>query len=359
MHILSSLLGRRRSTLAIAFVALSGACKIPTDAPVIDQSWTVPATSTQIAVDQLLPSSVTITSDSTGFLVTVPSASVTRSLGQDCASCAAANGAVIPKPAFVANVSTATTLPPEVVSATIATGTLQLNIKNNYNFDPLRPSAAAGSATGFAVITVSSGANVIGKDSVNGATTALGSGTTLIRSIPLSGSISGSSGVTIAMTLNSPAGDPVTINSALTIVASATVPQPIKITGVTVNVTGKSVTKAANFDLHSIDSTIIRHATGGTLLLAITNPFNVSGPFTLTLTPGTGAPIVRTINIAAGSSNVSATFSQAEIQRILGSNVAYTLTGTVNGASSIQITPKQVVAVTARFQVGLEVGTLK
>ena len=358
MNTLSNTLGRRRSTLAIACLALSGACKVPTDAPVIDQSWTVPANSTQIAVDQLLPSTVTITTDSTGFLVTVPSASITRSLGQDCASCAAANGAVIPKPAFVANASTATTLPPEVVSATIASGTLQLSIKNNYNFDPLRPSAAAGSATGFAVITVSSGANVIGKDSVNGATTSFGSGTTLVRPIALSGSISGSSGVTIAMTINSPAGDPVTINSALTIVATASVPQPIKITGVSVNVSGKSVTKAANFDLKKVDSTIIRHATGGMLLLAIANPFNVSGPFTLTLN-GYGAPIVRTINITAGSSNVTATFTQAEIQRILGNDVTYTLTGTVNGASSIPITPKQVVAVTARFQVGLEVGTLK
>src|SRR5438477_3190326 len=88
--------------LTAAALAVLSACSIPTDAPKYDTEWNVPGKSTTISVNSLLPSGVSPTNDNSAFQVTVSPATstITRTLGQDCAACAALNGQTVPKPAF-------------------------------------------------------------------------------------------------------------------------------------------------------------------------------------------------------------------------------------------------------------------
>lgn len=336
---------------------LLAACDIPTSAPINDMRWVVPSQSTVIAVSNILPSGVAILGDSSGFTVSASAASVTRALSQDCAACAAANGFVAPKPAFTGNASAGTPLPSDVASAALTGGTLQVNVTNNYTFDPIRPSAAAGAARGYAVITVTNGTTVIGKDSVDGAVFALpANGGSLARSIPLSGTITGASPITMSVVLNSPAGDPVLIDASKTIVVSAT-PANLKVATATVSVVNKTVSASTNLDLTGIDSTIITHVQSGGLLLTVVNPFNVSGTLTLRLTPAGGAAVVKSVPLTTGISTPSVTFSQAEIKSLLGHAVTVTFGGAVNSTGgNVIISPKQVVSVTAKLDLSIEVG---
>ena len=319
--------------------------------------WIVPSQSTTIAVSNILPTGVSIVSDGSGFTVSASAASVTRALSQDCGACAAANGLVAPKPAFTGNATAGTALPSDVASATLSGGTLQVNVTNNYTFDPLRPSAAAGSARGYAVITVTNGTSVLGKDSVDGAAFALpANGGTLPRSIPLTGTISGASPITLTVVLNSPAGDPVLIDASRTIVVTAT-PTNLQVATANVAVVNKTITTSTNIDLSGIDNTITDHVLGGALLLTIANPFAVAGTLTVRLAPSGGTPVIKSVPLVAGTSTPSVSFTQSEIKSLLGHAVTLTISGAVNASSgTVSISPKQVVAVTTKLDLSIEVG---
>ena len=350
-------------TLAHAVpLALLAACGFPTEVPktpIVDLRWVVPSQSTRISVANLLPTGVTVPADSSGFTVSVASASVTRTLSQDCAPCVAANMLTAPKPAFVASASIATSVPVDIASATLTGGTLQVVVSNGYTFDPLYPNPIAGTPTGYAVITVSNGGNVIGRDSVNGATasTRLPSGGSLTRGIALSGTITGTSPVTVSLSLNSPAGEPVLIDASRSITVTAT-PTNLRVASANVAVVNRQLNSSSTIDLTGVDSTIINHVQNGSLLLTIVNPFTVTGTLTVRLTPQGGATITRTVPLAAGNSTPPPiSFNTAELKSLLGRSVAISYSGAVNStAGAVNITPKQTVVVTTRLDINLQVG---
>ncbi len=350
---------RKTSLSVLALAGLAG-CTVPTDAPATDVRWVVPAKTTQISVASFLPTGVAIVADSSAFTVSVLPGVVSRQLSQDCPACSAANGLNAPKPAFTGVASTSSSLPPEIASATLAAGgTLLVVVQNGYNFDPLRPNPTTNGATGFAVILVSNGGTVIGKDSVNGATTALTAGSSLTRSIPLSGTINGSSPITVSVTLNSPAGENVTIDASRSITFTVT-PQNIRVPTASITVANKSVNSSSQQDLTGVDKTISDHVLSGSLLLTIANPFTATGNLSVTLTPQGGAPISRNIALAVGTSNVSVAYTGAEIQKILGHNITIAYTGTVNSTGgAVAVSPKQAVVVQSRLDLSLELGTIK
>ncbi|MDB4893263.1 MAG: hypothetical protein JWL61_5118 [Gemmatimonadetes bacterium] len=347
-----------RTLFPFLVLSLSSACvDIPSAAPIVEQRWVVPVETQRITVANLLPGGVAVTTDSSGFAISVPSAAISRTLAQDCPACAAANGLTVPKPAFVANASVSTPLPPDISSATLTSGTLRLVITNNNTFDPLRPSAAVGSARGWAVITVSNGGTLLGKDSVNGATSALAAnGGTLTRDIALAGVITSSSPVTVAVTLNSPAGDPVRIDASRTITATAT-PTNLVVANAIVLVSNRSVSSTSLFDLTGVDSTVRNSVQSGALILTLANSFNVTGTLTLRLTPSGGTAITKAVTLGVGTTTQRVPFSQAELQSLLGNNVIVTYVGAVNATSGpVTVSPKQNVLVTAKLDVFLEVG---
>ena len=160
------------------------ACHIPTDVPILESRWVVPAEETSFGVADLLPGDVTLTADSSAFLVNFDPITFSETLGNLCPVCVAANGLNVPKPLFTGNFASAIGFPPEVSSVTIIDGQVQLSINNGLNFDPIRPSASArGSIT--IVLTDSADGDILGTLTIDGNTTAMPAGATLLRTIDL------------------------------------------------------------------------------------------------------------------------------------------------------------------------------
>lgn len=335
------------------------ACGLPTEAPkapLIDVRWVVPTQSSRITVGSLLPNGVTILPDSSGFTVAIPNSTITRTLSQDCSACVAANGLTAPKPAFVAFASLASSLPAEITSSALVGGALQVVMSHSYTFDPLRPNAASSGARGYAVITVSNGTTVIGKDSIDGATTAFSPNTPLTRSIPLTGPISGSAPVTASVVVNSPLGDPVPIDASRTLTATSSA-VGLKVASANVTVVGRQLNSTSSIDLSGIDKTVTDKVQGGALLLTLVNPFAVTSLLTVKFSPQGGATITRTVPLATGNSTVRIDFNTAELKSLLGHNVSLAYTGAVTPtAGFVTISPRQAVVITTRLDIALQVG---
>jgi len=332
------------------------ACDVPTGLPKYDMVWNVPSQSTTIAVNNFLPTGVSLTPDSTAFQVsTTPTTSViTRTLGQDCPACAASDGLIIPKPAYTGGGTATVTLPAGVSSATLVRDTLAVTLKNNLNFDPLRPSVVAGSAKGTMKIAVTGGATTLGSTTIDGAATAFPSGSTLNVLIPLTGVITGTSGMVITTTLTSPLGDPVLIHASQTTVVTAATAL-FFVSDAKVDLTNQNVTsQSTTIDLSTIDNSISDHANGGELQLTVSNPFAATGTLQANFSGGP-TTITKSINLTAGSSTPTLTFTKADLQSILGYRVQLTFSGNVSGVG-VAVTPGQSVSVDSRLQLNVNVG---
>lgn len=335
------------------------ACGLPTEVPktpLIDVRWVVPTQSSRITVGSLLPNGVTVLPDSSGFTVAVPNSTITRTLSQDCSTCVATNGFTAPKPAFVATASLSSSLPAEITSSALVGGALQVVMSHNYTFDPLRPNAAPSGAKGYAVITVSNGTTVIGKDSIDGATTPFSPNTSVTRSIPLTGAISGSSPVTASVVVNSPLGDPVLIDASRTLTAKSSA-VGLKVASANVTVVGRQFASTDSIDLKGIDSTVRNRVQSGALLLTLVNPFAVTSTLTVRLTPAGGTTITRIVPLATGNSTSRIDFSAAELKSLLGHKVSLAYSGAVTPtAASVTVSPRQAVVITTRLDLALQVG---
>jgi hypothetical protein len=343
------------ASLGLAALGVLAACDIPTGAPNYTTEWNVPAKNTTISVNTFLPSGVSATTDNSAFQVTIsPSSStITRSLGQDCASCAAANGQTSAKPAFAGGGTTSMTLPTGVSTATLVRDTLSVTIANGFNFDPIRPSAAG--ARGSLVITVANGGTIVGKDSLDGAAIAIPANGTVTRKIALNGTVTAASGLQISTSLISPVGDPVAINSALAITVTGAT-GPFFISSAKVNLNNQQVTSSAtSLDLSSIDHTITDHLDAGQLLLTVNNPFTATGNLTVTLSGGPQL-ITKTLALTAGASTPVISLTASEVKSLFGSNISLTFAGGVSG-TGVTVSPGQTVTVAARMQLGVNVGS--
>jgi hypothetical protein len=346
-----------RRPLALAALVLLVACDIPTAAPRWDMTWNVPSQNTTISVNSFLPSGVTANVGNTAFMVSVNNVTVTQTLGSDCGLCTAVNGLTVPKPAFVGAGNASATLPASVTAATLAAGdTLSVTMTNGLNFDPIKPTAAAAGDTGWVVTTVKSGATVIGKDSINGQMFALGkNGAVSTRKIALSGSVTGAAGVTVSVTVDSPLGDPVTVNTAQTISFTASV-GTLQISSATVNLgasTNITPGTPTSVDLSGISSSIAKNVNGGFFILNVTNPFGVAGNLTANFTGGPSGVTKPLALSGAAVSTDTLNFSHDDLTNLLGYTLQLSFTGSVNGAA-VTITPGQTVAVTSRLQINVE-----
>jgi hypothetical protein len=343
---------RSRTGLFLVALCLPVACDLPTALPIYQTVWSVPGKSTSISVDNFLPAQVTPTPDESAFQIMLApsSATISRSLLQDCAMCALANGQPVPKPAFTGSGSASFALPAAISSATLVRDTLTVTVANGFNFDPLQPSA---NARGYLIITVQNAGRIIGRDSVDGAATPLPPSQTIMRRIPLTGTLSSAGGVEVAMQLSSPAGDPVIMDASRAITITASV-GALLISQAQVNLANQSVSAATGaLNLATVDSSISRRVDGATLELTVTNPFNVSGNLLVTLA---GAqPISKAIPITAGTTTPTVTFTAGEMRSLLGRRVGMSVAGTVTG-SNVTVKPGQTVSLTSRLVLTLNVG---
>lgn len=339
------------SLLATPLVAGLGACDFPTELPKWDTIWVVPGEATTIAVSRLLPGSVQVVPGGTAFVLSLPSVNFSRTLGEICSACSAAQGLTVPKPAFTATLVDSIALPANVLSARLTGGEIGLRLSHTFSFDPIRPSATA---RGYVVVTVTSstatGSVTLARDSIAGETTAFAPGTTLARTLSLA-TATINRPVTITVRVFSPAGDPVTINTSQGFSVTAT-PTQVQISEAQVRVANQSVSaQQVQLDL-DIDRGIADRVKGGALLLDMQNPFSVSG--TLTLTFSTPNAVVRKqVQLQPGSNTTRVPFNEPEIRSILRDKpVQFAATGNLSApASGTAVRPSQVVTIRSRLEV--------
>lgn len=342
---------RVRTVLASPLLLLLAAgCDFPTGLPKWDTQWLVPVRSTSFTVAQLLPTTVTTTADNSAFVVAVAPITIARSLATLCSACVAANGQVVAKPAFTTTVSDTLRLPADVAAATLAGGTVTVSITNGLNFDPIRPSATQ---RGSLTLTLTSGSATVGTLTLNGATDALAPSSTTTRSVTLAAGVPIAGRIAAVLAVSSPAGDPVRIDAGESFSVTVT-PQTVRVSDVTVAVSGKSVAiQPVELKVNDIDQSLIDRVRAGALVLNIVNPFGVTGTLNLTIA-GPGVTIRKQVQLGTGATTQRVPFTTDEIKSILGrSGVTFAATGPVSSAQPVKVTPSQAVQVNAQLELTL------
>ena len=364
MHNISRTKARFAVLAGCTFVAL--ACQVPTDLPIWNTVWQVPADSSEVTVASLLPSSVTIVDVGAGtkaFSFGLPEATTSTTLGETCYACAAAAGQRIPKPEFTLADSATVNLPTDVVTADIIGGSIDYTLSNGFGFDPLNP----GPTRGWMRILVTSGSTVIARDSINGSSLALPSGGTTSRAIQFIASrgspIHLTGPVTVKATLFSPAGDTVTINTSeqFSVAASA---HDIRISQVAVNVPTTTFTpQHGTVDLSGLDQASAGKIAGGALILGITNPFAVGGSLSLDFTAPDGAHVVKGFTLGVGGagaapSTIRLGLTSGEINSLVGQkDVAITISGSISSPDgAVTVTPVERMAITTIVEATIVTG---
>ena len=324
-----------RPAWVVALVALgASACEYPTSAPIVETRWAAPIESTRFGVGDLLPGDVTIAPDSSAFIVDFDPVSFGTSLGAICPPCAFANGATVPKPAFSDNFGSTVSFPPEVTSVTILDGSVLVQITNGLNFDPINP----GGATGSFSIELRDGADgdLVASAFVDGATTPFPPGTTLDVVLPFQPVVlDGALEADIAV--DSPLGDPITIDSSLSISVTATVDQ-VRVSEVAIDVSAESVTlDPVSLDLDEIGEEIQDRVESGALVLDVVNPFGVGADFQISVDGPTMATLQKSVSVTgAATEELRIEFTQDEIRSVLGeTSVSLTGGSTVDPAARI------------------------
>jgi hypothetical protein len=357
----------RRATLlglALGIAACDVVAFVVDPKPILEQTWNLPADSSQISVASLLPAGVSIYStpasnppDSSAFQVAFSNVSFSRRVGDDCAACVPLNGQTTIKPPFVLTTGSAANMPLNVVSGTLIGGQVTLSITNGLSFDPLRVKTNAPASTdptqqGRLVIVLRSGSLVVGRDSINGATTALAPGAVLNRTINLQPGNLGSA-LAVDLTLTSPQSDNnVPINSNGMMSATMGVPD-LRIAVVRVNVVNRTL---SNVGLDSIPlegmEDVTKYVVGGGLDMTIINPFNVSGNVNVLFTYGPAQTITKSLTIVAGSGiRQFVTLDSTEMHNLFNAaqTVSFQVSGTVNSPGPVDLTPKQVLTLVNRL----------
>ena len=343
----------------LAVAALATACDIPTSAPNWETRWIVRAEDTTIPVGRFLPGQVTEVG-ATGFVISVSGGGISRSLGDLCSACAAFNGTVAPKPAFSTILQSEVPFPVDLDSLVLTGGTIQVRVVNDLGFDPIRPAAAPDAARGQIAITIRNAGVVLGVHVIDGATTSFSTGTSRLETVSLSAAglprtIGGS--VAFEVTITSPAGDAVAINTARSITVEAA-NAAVEASAAMVRVNDRAVSADPMLlDLSGLESDLTDRVRRGALLLDIDNPFSIGGTLTATLT-APGVTLVRTLEVLPGTSQARLTFSGDELRSLFGpSPVSLAVSGPLSGVPARLVTVRPAQRLTAAGRLELFLAT--
>lgn len=329
--------------------------------PRFEQTWNLPAPNTNVSVASLLPAgnTVTILPDSSAFDVVVAAgSSSSNSVGSYCSQCLAQNGTTALKPAFDLTFSNTRPMPADVVSGAVTSGTVNVQLTNNLSFDPIRVRTGAGQQGYIAIILVTTGGQVLGRDTVHGGTQAWLPGAVLNRSFQLTTGNVGTS-ISTQIHLFSPAGDTaVTMNALGTVSSSVSVPA-LRVGTVGINVSSRPLTSAPDtLDLAGMGALGDR-VVSGALEMRITNPFAITGNLGMRFAYGLGPSdaITKTITITPGTlAPQKIQLDSAEMALLMGNEVAITVTGAVSSAGAVTVTPRQAIDIDNRMILKIRTG---
>jgi hypothetical protein len=356
---------RRAALLAASFgLAACDVVAFATDPkPIFEQTWNLPATNTSISVAELLPGNVSIYStpgsnppDSSAFMLNLTPVSFSRTLGADCAQCVTLNGTNAVKPAFVLNTGSSAALPSNVVSGAVTGATVNYSIVNNFSFDPIRVRAAGDPTQGVLAIVIRSGSLVLAVDSVKGTTSTFPVGSTLSRSVVVgTGNVTGA--ISIDLTVDSPQGDHNEfINASGTLQTSASIVN-LRAGNIVINVAGKSIQPPPeDLDLGDIGGNI----ESATLEMTVRNPWSVAGALTMNFQTPTQL-VSKSVSIPAGSAAATPqvrtiALDKTDMSKLEKQSVQLALTGTMNSASPVTVTPKQTIGIENRIIFKIQTG---
>lgn len=355
---------RSPSALAALLFAVVG-CDLPTAAPRWTTTWALLADSTEVSVADLLPDNVTVVDvgSEKAFEASFGTVPLVKTLGSVCNACYALEGQRVPKPDFTIVDSSTADLPVDVFALDIVGGAVDFTLTNRFSFDPLNP---APGAYGWLRVVIRSGQTILARDSVPGAAMTLPYGVARSHTVTLGGTpaapvrIDGP--ITVVVTLASPMGDSVTVNTAEEISVDVT-PRAVRASRLTVNVTDRDLPPHSDvIDLSSMND-ITGTIEGGAIILGIRNPFTVGGSLSISLRSPDGAQIARTLTLPAGGPNAPETtlrlgLTEAEINSILGQpNVVTTVSGNVSSPTgAVTVLPTQVIIVKTSVEAAVRMG---
>lgn len=353
--------------LLLGGVASVSACDIvdfvSNPAPRFQQTWNIPAAGTDVSVGSILPNGVVIYStpssspaDSSAFNVSINDMNFSRRLGADCASCDALNGTVAVKPAFTLLSGSSEPLPQDMISGAVTGGAIRIAVRNELSFDPLRVRSSGNQ--GFMLLVVRSGSLVLSRDSVNGATTPMPPGDSVVRTLPFTtGSVTGN--ISVELTIESPASDTAVFLNANGNVRARAVVTQLLTANVLMNVVNKTLASAGNdsIALDGLEEGITRRVVGGALEMSVTNPFPLAGNMEIIFGRAPGQPLVKPVPLPSGPAQQRLVFlDSAEIQSILGNRVALNIGGIVNSAAPITVGPRQKMVILNRLRLTIRTG---
>jgi hypothetical protein len=330
-----------RSALAILLLAT---CDLPTKPPRWTTDWAIPVGAAVFPVTAFLPKGVTLAPDSTAFLLQITSSRVSARLGNSCARCEILDGLTLPKPAFVMRLAARATLPSDLVSALVRTPEFPIELVNGLNFDPVRPGLENGSIG----LEVRSRGAVLGGVELSGEEGGLAPGDTLRLSLPLYGRIR--EWIELAAVLDSPAGDPVRLDSDLRVtLAMAT--SELYLLEAQVLVRDRRVTSApVSVRVDEISTELLDRLEGGRIRVEVQNPFGVHGVFQARISHDRGV-LTRDAVLGPEQTNLEIDLSAIELRELLSSGqISVAFVGTVNSDSGgATVRPDQKLVLTPRI----------
>ncbi len=343
--------------LLVLAAGLAASCSVPTDAPYWDTRWIVPGDSTRIGIAEYLPGQVTVTGDGARFAVAIDPFQFSRSLDDICPDCGVLNGLTVPKPAFTAELEGSESLPERVLSADLAASTVDIRVTNALGFDPIRPAAGTYGSLTLTLYAGPNTADVLAQLVVDGADQAFPSGTTLERTLTATtGSVTPE--VRVVLAVDSPAGDPVTIDTSARLDVEVTVPAA-EFSRARIEVAGEEVSvDDTELDVGDVDRDLVDHVRSGALVLLVDNPLQVAVDMTVRIS-GPFPDIVKEAAFsAAPASTTRIDYSGEELRTFLGeSGVVLSGEGTVDPAAPpVTVTPRDSVRINARIDAVFRVG---
>lgn len=355
-------------------VAVMAACDYPTAAPRWQTVWQVPAESASLSVVKFLPAGVTVTPAGTAFNVTVPApGAVSTTLGAVCgASCAAP--ATVPIPAFNNNASPiggSLALPAAASSVTIQSGAIDVAVTNNFGFDPIRPAGALSNGSIHIKLTSGAGAVTVADTTISGATNTLAAGATTTFRVSLrTGTVPGGTFAYQASVTCPGSTTTATIAPAQSFsISPSVVGTGIALSKATVTLINQAVSDSSPaFDLTNSKISVNALQSVGTVL-KISNPFQISGGFSVTLSAPGVTSVTKSLIIAPAANDSTPTtststisFTPAEFATFLGkAGVRLKYSGVVTGAApgnTVGVRPTHVLGIQASVLAGVLVGNV-
>ena len=350
---------RLLSALPLTVTLLAG-CEIPSSLPNWETHWVVRSETTTIPVASFFPNEVTEVGGE--FQLAFTGGAISETLADICPPCTPFNGTTVPKPEFTAVLESEVPFPVDLDSLTLTRGSLEVRVTNRLGFDPIRPSADPTAARGYMTIAISNASTVLATHTIDGATVGFAPGTTLDQTIHFSSTllprtIGGT--VRFDVTIHSPQGDPVTINTSEFILVEAA-EASIGASSARVRVQDRHVAaEPIALDLAGIDEALTARVQRGALLLDIANPFAVGGTLTATLS-APGVTLVRSLPVVPGASTVALQFTGAELRSLFGpSQATLSVSGPVSAspAGLVTVRPGQALTAAGRLELYLTTRT--